>query len=65
MDSSACAFTGHRPSKLPWKYNETDPRCVLLKTVLTAQIEKLAKAGTTNFLSGMALGTDYEKKMIM
>ena len=28
---SACCFTGHRPGKLPWRYNEEDLRCVLLK----------------------------------
>ncbi len=65
MDFNACAVTGHRPSKLPWKYNETDPRCVLLKTVLTEQIVKLAEAGVTEYLSGMALGTDIYCAEIM
>ena len=27
----SCCFTGHRPAKLPWGYNERDPRCVRLK----------------------------------
>ena len=27
----SCCFTGHRPAKLPWKYRETDPRCIALK----------------------------------
>ena len=27
----SCCFTGHRPAKLPWGYNESDPRCVRLK----------------------------------
>ncbi len=58
MDHIARGFTGHRPGKFSWKNNETDPRCVLLKTVLTEQIVKLAKAGVTDYLSGMALGTD-------
>lgn len=31
---TACAFTGHRPSKLPWKYDENDKRCIELKAVL-------------------------------
>ncbi len=54
----SCAFTGHRPNKFPWKYNEKDERCVALKAVLKEQIEKLAAGGVTNFYSGMALGVD-------
>ncbi len=54
----ACAFTGHRPKKLPWRYDETDSRCVALKEELTEQITKLAGAGVTDFFSGMAEGTD-------
>ena len=27
----SCCFTGHRHAKLPWGYNERDPRCVRLK----------------------------------
>lgn len=54
----SCAFTGHRPSKFPWKYDEEDQRCIALKAVLTQQIEKLAAAGVTDFYSGMALGVD-------
>ena len=44
-----CAFTGHRPSKFPWKYNETDPRCVALKVTLAEQISLLANRGVTDF----------------
>lgn len=53
-----CAFTGHRPKKFPWGYNETDERCVALKQVLAEQIVKLVDAGYTGFLSGMAEGAD-------
>ena len=28
---TTCCFTGHRPGKLPWRDDETDPRCVALK----------------------------------
>jgi len=52
------AFTGHRPQKFPWKYDETDSRCSALKTVLTEQITALADVGVTQFLSGMAEATD-------
>ena len=58
MEKLSCAFTGHRPLKFPWRYDETDSRCVILKSVLTEQIKALAEAGVTEFLSGMAEGTD-------
>jgi hypothetical protein len=29
-----CAFTGHRPERLPWGRNEDDLRCAALKTLL-------------------------------
>ena len=58
MPTKSCAFTGHRPRKFPWKYNETDSRCVALKTVLMEQIRLLADAGVTQFLTGMAEATD-------
>lgn len=58
MIKTACAFTGHRPKSFPWKYNEAAPDCVLLKEALAAQITALAEQGVTDYLSGMALGTD-------
>ena len=58
MDKTACAFTGHRPHKFPWKGDEADLRCVALKAVLAEQIEKLVAAGVTDFYSGMADGSD-------
>jgi len=58
MEQSTCAISGHRPGKLPWKYNELDPRCIALKSVLTEQIENLVDRGVTGFLCGMAEGTD-------
>lgn len=58
MLKNCCAFTGHRPHKFPWKQDETDSRCVALKAVLADQIASLVNAGFTQFLSGMAEGTD-------
>ena len=58
MDKTACAFTGHRPHKFPWKGDEADLRCVALKAVLAEQVEKLVAAGVTDFYSGMAEGSD-------
>ena len=53
-----CAFTGHRPRKFLWSGNETDTRCIALKKVLAEEIAKLVDAGYTDFLSGMAEGTN-------
>lgn len=58
MFDQCCAFTGHRPRKFPWGYDEADARCVTLKQTLAKQIAKLVDAGYTDFLSGMAEGTD-------
>jgi len=58
MFDQCCAFTGHRPKKFPWGYDEADARCVALKKALAEQIAKLVDAGYTDFLSGMAEGTD-------
>ena len=56
--NTSCAFSGHRPQKFPWKYNESDSRCMALKSALTEQIRLLVDAGVTQFLSGMAQGAD-------
>ena len=58
MIERCCAFTGHRPRKFPWGYNEADTRCVALKKALAEQITRLVDAGYTDFFSGMAEGTD-------
>lgn len=58
MDRRSCAFTGHRPGKLPWKYDEGDIRCVKLKVELKARVDLLAGRGFTDFLTGMAEGAD-------
>ena len=54
----ACAFTGHRPHKFPWKDNEADPRCIALKETLAEQIATLAGAGVTEYFTGGADGVD-------
>ena len=58
MAENACAFTGHRPHKLPWKYNEADPRCAALKETLAEQIATLAGAGVMEYFTGGADGVD-------
>jgi len=54
----SCTFTGHRPHKFPWKYNEDDEWCVALKATLAEQITALGNTGVTDFYSGGADGVD-------
>lgn len=65
MKSKRCAFTGHRPHKFPWKYDEANSRCVALKAKLTEQITKLAENGVTDFYSGGADGVDCWASLIV
>ena len=53
-----CAFTGHRPQRLPWGSNELDERCLALKHMLTNAVEEALQRGFTTFLCGMAQGCD-------
>ena len=54
----SCCFTGHRPQKLPWGYDELDPRCVDFKNRLSAVILAVYESGIKHFICGMALGCD-------
>ncbi len=54
----SCCFTGHRPAKLPWRYDEADPRCVQLKRRMADAIAIAYQEGYRHFLCGMALGCD-------
>lgn len=54
----SCCFTGHRPGKLPWKYNENDARCLALKRRIADAVELAYEEGFRHFLCGMALGCD-------
>lgn len=53
-----CAFTGYRPAKMTFGYDENDPRCVEFKTRLRDTIEALIGEGYAHFISGGALGMD-------
>ena len=55
---SACCFTGHRPAKLPWKYNEEDSRCMALKRRMMDTVEAAYEEGYRHFICGMAMGCD-------
>lgn len=54
----SCCFTGHRPAKLPWRYNENDARCLALKRRMRDAVELAYEQGFRHFLCGMALGCD-------
>lgn len=54
---TAC-FTGHRPEKLPWGSDESDPRCYALKERLGDIVEALYASGIRHFICGMARGCD-------
>lgn len=55
---TTCCFTGHRASKLPWKYQEEDPRCILLKQQIYDAVESVYDSGVRHFICGMANGCD-------
>lgn len=57
-NQKTCCFTGNRPQKLPWGFNEKNPNCVIIKNKLAEEIEKALKLGYRHFISGMALGID-------
>lgn len=54
----SCCFSGHRPAKLPWGNDETDPRCHDLKQEIAARLEGIYEAGYRHFICGMAAGCD-------
>ena len=54
----SCCFTGHRPPKLPWRYNESDTRCLALKRRILDAVEAAYEEGYRHFLCGMAMGCD-------
>ncbi len=58
LSAKTCCFTGHRPEKLPWRNNEKDPRCVLLKKRIYDVSNALYHSGINHFICGMALGCD-------
>ncbi len=61
-----CAFTGYRPQKMPFGFNELDPRCVDFKARLRESIEMLIWEGFSHFLSGGALGMDmYAAEIVL
>lgn len=54
-----CCFTGHRPEKLPWRYDEADLRCLDLKSRIVEALERAYDKGMRHFICGMAQGVDF------
>ena len=58
INNTACAITGHRPSRFKWKYKENDNDCKRLKRRLKEQLAALYDQGVHQFYIGGALGVD-------
>ncbi len=58
LKRTTCCFTGHRPEKMPWRDNESDPRCAALKQRIRDALEALYMDGYVHFMCGMARGGD-------
>ncbi len=57
-NQTAC-FTGHRPQKLPWGFNEDSIDCIAMKEIAKIEIQNaIINYGITHFISGMAIGFD-------
>ena len=56
--TKSCAFTGHRPTRFSFGYDEDDEKCLEVQRTMEEQIEEMIAAGVTDFYSGMALGAD-------
>ena len=55
---NTCCFSGYRPEKLPWGYNEGDGRCLELKGKLADAVLSVYFAGIRHYICGMARGAD-------
>ena len=58
MEKLVCAFSGHRPERFHFGYDETHEDCLKIKAVLRKQIESLIAKNVTIYCSGMAMGVD-------
>jgi len=55
---NTCAFSGHRPEKLPWRDNENAADCLSLKQTIADTIRAVYNSGIRHFMCGMAIGCD-------
>jgi len=58
QNGETVAFSGHRPSYLPWGSNEECSLCAEFKSALVKLVEKLIMCGYKRFIIGAALGFD-------
>lgn len=62
----ACAFTGHRPERFSFGYDNEDEKCIRLKLLMANEIAKLIEKGVFLFYTGMAQGVDqYGAEIIL
>ena len=54
----SCCFSGHRPAKLPWGTDESDPRCLALKKCIHDAVCSAIEENYSHFICGMAQGCD-------
>lgn len=58
LHAKRVSFTGYRPQKMPWAFDESDPLCIDFKKRLRDTIEMLILQEYTHFISGGAMGMD-------
>ena len=64
--SKRIAFTGYRPQKMPFGFDETDNRCIDFKKRLRDTIENFIWQGYQHFISGGAMGMDmYAAEIVL
>ena len=57
QETTAC-FSGHRPQRFEWGYDERDMRCELLLAKIKNRVSAAVERGFTRFLCGGAIGVD-------
>ena len=57
------AFTGHRPEKLPWGSDETDPRCAALKQQLLEAVGTAAALAIQHGCTPKEIGNAHIKEL--
>lgn len=55
---NSCAFTGHRPEKLPFGLDENHPNTLKLKGLIAKHIDELYDLGINRFFVGCSRGVD-------
>ena len=58
LSNKVACFTGHRPQKLTWHFEEKDKRYFKLKNLTKKKIKESIRKGYDTFITGMALGFD-------